>query len=118
MEIKVGEYIRTKKGNIGQVLDISTCTGQKRKRYLIKWNIAKAYYITGTTIVKHSRKIIDLIEIGDYVNGFQVFKTNKQSYLDYAVMVIDGAEDGTYVCEDEITSIVTHEQFESMRYKL
>lgn len=62
-DIKVGEYVRTKSGNIGKVLDITNVTMQKRKKYLIKWNISKAYYITAIRIVKHSKNIIDLIEV-------------------------------------------------------
>ena len=61
-EIKENDYIRTKTGNIGKVIDITNVTGQKRKKYLIKWNISKAYYITSMNIVKHSPNIIDLIE--------------------------------------------------------
>lgn len=62
-EIEVGEYVRTKTGNIGKIIDISNVTGQKRKKYLIKWDISKAYYITNIRIVKHSKNIIDLIEV-------------------------------------------------------
>lgn len=61
-EIKVGDWIRTKVGNIGKVLDITNVTLQKRKKYLIKWNISKAYYITDMNIVKHSSNLIDIIE--------------------------------------------------------
>ena len=61
--IKEGDYIRTKKGNIGKVINITNITMQKRKKYLIKWNIAKAYYITEMRIVKYSKNIIDLIEV-------------------------------------------------------
>ena len=116
MEIKVGEYVRTKKGNIGKVLDITTCTGQKRKKYLIKWNIVKAYYITGTTIVKHSPKIIDLIEIDDYVNGYLI------NYIpDNEKAVYHDASDCADVEEFEnkdIETIVTKEQFKGMEYKV
>lgn len=61
-KIKINDYIRTKTGHIGKVLDITNVTGQKRIKYLIKWNISKAYYITDMTIVKHSPNLIDIIE--------------------------------------------------------
>ncbi len=116
MEIKVGEYIRTKKGNIGKVLDITTCTGQKRKKYLIKWNIVKAYYITGTTIVKHSPKIIDLIEVGDYVNGYNVLDIaqapKKALYLE------DIRQNSALLPIEDIKTIITKEQLEEMEYKV
>lgn len=63
MDIKLGEYVRTKNGKIGKVTDITNITNQKRKKYLIKWDISKAYYITDLNIVKNGKNIIDLIEI-------------------------------------------------------
>lgn len=62
-------------------------------------------------IVKHSKNIIDLIEVDDYVNGSRV----------------DSIEDGfitTEFCENlsvtrleyEIKSLVTKEQFSSVEY--
>ena len=69
-------------------------------------------------VLKASHNIIDLIEVGDYVNG-------------YIVCEIDYAESGKYVMVDDnvkgwqsmyfnnqIKSIVTKEQFEQMSYKV
>ena len=75
-KIKVGEYVRTISGNIG--------------KYIIQQNIN--YIDTGKQyigidiekdIVKQSSNIIDLIEVGDYVNGYEVRgKTNaKNGYI-------------------------------------
>lgn len=61
--IKEGEYIRTNKGNIGKVIDITNVTGMNKIKLLIKWDIAKAYYVTMKTITKHSKNIIDLIQV-------------------------------------------------------
>lgn len=59
-EIKVGDYIRTRKGSIGQVTNI--VAWGNRIKYLIHWDIGKTYYITGLTIIKHSLSLIDIIE--------------------------------------------------------
>ena len=56
-----------------------------------------------------SPNIIDLIEVGDYVNGYKV--TSKDQFLGF------GNHDW-YMTNDEIKSIVTKEQFESMEYKV
>ena len=117
MNIEVGEYVRTKKGNIGKVLDITTCTGQKRKKYLIKWNIVKAYYITGTTIVKHSPNIIDLIEVNDIVT----YWVDTQSYNGWVQNFVDKEllkDMKENFIEEDIKSIVTHEQIENMEYRV
>ena len=118
MEIKVGDYVRTIHGEIAIFKGWNNNSKSQWNCKLEFQKIKTWKYCCEEYIKAHSPNIIDLIEIGDYVNGFQVFKTNKQSYLDYAVMVIDGAEDGTYVFEDEIKSIVTHEQFKEMEYEV
>lgn len=121
MKIKVGEYVRTIDGYIRKVTQVNekgTYQAIAFGKYETDVDYKNSKCISEKKIAKHSPNIIDLIEVGDYVNGWKVFKTNKQSYLDYAVMVIDGAEDGTYVCEYEIKSIVTHEQFKGMEYEI
>ena len=119
-EIKVGEYIRTKSGNIGKVLDITNVTMQKRKKYLIKWNISKAYYITATTIVKHSPNIIDLIEVGDYVNGIKIISIIEQADIKKHIELCGFDNDYLNIKFDEIDikDIVTKEQFNQVKYEV
>ena len=57
MAIKVGEYIRTKKGVIGKIIQV-TKNESNKKFYSINWDIIKAHEIK-----KHSKNIIDLIEV-------------------------------------------------------
>lgn len=118
MEIKVNDYIRTKNGKIGKVIDISNITGQLRKKYLIKWNISKAYYITNITIIKNSKRIIDLIEVGDYVNGNEVL----DKYLfngEFPVLETTGDDtNDECLANEDIKTILTHEQFEQNCYRL
>lgn len=63
-EIKVGEYVRTRRG-IGKILEIKTVQpkmhGKHDLAYLI--DTCPKMYITDTEFVKHSLNIIDLIEI-------------------------------------------------------
>ena len=108
-KIKVGEYIRTKNGYIG--------------KYIIQQNIN--YIDTGKNyigfdiendIVKCSPNIIDLIEVGDYVNGYYVEKVWEQ--VNYR-MAIDLR--GSYLgLSDEkfIKSIVTKERFKESEYRI
>ena len=73
---------------------------------------------------KASYNIIDLIEVGDYVNGLKVSsvggtyygRKDKAIYCDYC----ENKETGkwTMIYDDEIKSIVTKEQFESMKYEV
>ena len=63
-------------------------------------------------ILKASYNLIDLIEEGDYVNGCLVIKDIKGElrFIDNEYRVM------RYVKNNEIKSIVTKEQFETMKY--
>lgn len=108
--MKVGDYVRTDKGLIGKVIkkeEYDTHTileyeGQYCKRVLSTTG-------TDSEVIKSSQNIIDLIEVGDYVNGYEV--TSKDQFLGF------GNHDW-YMTNDEIKSIVTKENFESMEYKV
>lgn len=64
-------------------------------------------------ISKSSHNIIDLIEVGDYVNGLRV-----HGITDYGLEVYMFGDAKEILEENEIKSIVTREQFESMSYKV
>lgn len=59
--IEVNEYIRTKKGSIDKVINPNYYMS-------IYVECEKGMYILDN-VVKHSKQLIDLIEVGDYVNG-------------------------------------------------
>ena len=66
-----------------------------------------------TEIVKHSFNIIDLIEVGDYVNGKLIHKTDirkNSAYIYYG--------NCKTFTEYQIENIVTKEQFESIKYEV
>lgn len=62
MKIEVGEYVRTN-GIIGKVEQIGNS---------LFWLEDGSNYSLSNKSIKHSKNIIDLIEVGDYVNGYPV----------------------------------------------
>lgn len=67
-EIEVGEYVRTNKGNIGQVIGIFN--GHCQAKYHIQFQgkvKVKRQYLSTHTIIKHSKQLIDLIEVKDVI---------------------------------------------------
>ena len=112
-ELNIGDYVRTKDGIIWKPNKIEEIEG--------KW-FFDDYYWYDKDYIKSSSNIIDLIEVGDYVNGYQV------KDIDYAFDdVVMNNKNARYVpyidCNknnyiDDIKSIVTHEMFESMEYKI
>lgn len=70
-------------------------------------------------ITKHSKNIIDLIEVGDYVNGILV--TGKESTLLYTeIKGIDGSGYHIPISQygEGIKTILTKEQYEQNSYKV
>lgn len=115
--IEVGEYVRTKEyGDIGKLLKITSS-----KAYLD----SIGYAIDRDEIKNHSKNIIDLIEVGDYVNGYKITDFDND-YYDYEIdgyiegkSIVLGNEEQMYrIPPKDIKSIVTKEQFAQMEYKV
>ena len=68
---------------------------------------------------KDSYNLIDLIEVGDYVNGYPVYETIEYPDNTRAIVIAD--DNKSIIWEESsqyIKSIVTKEQFESMKYEV
>lgn len=119
MELEVGMYVRTKDGIIAKVdyRDDDTIFFDKELYrtygdsidFLEKDNLER--------IVKVSYSIIDILEVGDYVNGDKVIKIFNPMFLSIGELPYIITINGKYE-EQEIETIVTHEQMEQMEYKV
>ncbi len=122
MEIKVGDYVRTKSGFIDKIININDFREPSMKYALEQpsWN-DDIVFIGEEDIIKSSPNIIDLIEVEDYVNGQKVFdklydELNKCWYLKLEIGEVFGKYARTY--QQHIKSIVTKEQFSQIEYSL
>ena len=123
--MKVGDYVRTDYG-IKQIYEIDHNKTVWKYKFKLKKQDGDGCIDLGcfsdSDIIKSSPNIIDLIEVGDYVNGYLV------KDIDYAfddvVMNNKNARIVPYIdCNknnyiDDIKSIVTKEQFERCEYKI
>lgn len=116
-EIEVGEYVKTKDGIIDKV--IIKYNGKCNNPNCDKKHISCKYnYYNEKDIVKHSKNILDLIEVGDFVNGHKIvmdLPTSKKHYdaKDNFVTAV-----GYTFEEDEIETILTKEQYNQNCYRL
>ena len=120
--IKVGEYIRTNKGNIGKIIEIRLGFNKDTQLYQDIYKLDNGLWTVLDYIVKHSKQLIDLIECGDYVNGREVKHIAMfEGFPDYPKLIF---VDETHLipddtCEnDKIQTILTKEQFEANCYKV
>ena len=115
--MKVGDYVRTENKGIFKIRDDKPFKDDRnRLNYLTYGNYT---CVLKENIIKSSPNIIDLIEVGDYVNGYMVENIGAGLNGD----VIEIATGTNYfqspsLYEDDIKSIVTKEQFESIEYKI
>ncbi len=117
-----GDYVRTKHG-IEIITDIKEWVNFQGYEKIITTD--KNQYETlyeQSEIIKSSPNIIDLIEVGDYVNGKKVVDkqyhyTDKDNYdMGEWCIFYENVALGDY--QYDIKSIVTKEQFSCMEYKI
>ncbi len=117
-DLEIGDYVRFIDYdliNTGQEKVIKI--GQIEAKYSdileikLNNNLTKIKKHTTSEIIKHSKNIIDLIEVGDYVNGKYVYK------ITAGCIYFKG-----YAPETKgtiwIKSIVTKEQFKAVEYEM
>lgn len=127
--MKVGDYVRTKYGEICKLKK------SKYKDLLYETDIEIDRHVdrdcndygfdsdTIKDVIKSSPNIIDLIEIGDYVNGSLVEFSGTITWdkdmkpITKAIKVKQGGYD-VFLNNENIKSIVTHEQFSQMEYRI
>lgn len=113
MELEVGIYVRTNYGLIGKIFEKYKGVAN---RIVYKVNNSSCDDYTNVfdfEIINASHNIIDLIEVGDYVNGVEIEQIiDEKLWFD--------ASDMRECCieSNQIKSIVTKEQFENMSYKV
>ena len=104
--LKPNDYFRTFDGQIFKSMNVSPIKGNK------------IYYLNGdytwvdvSAVANFSDNIIDLIEVGDYVNGYRV------TYV-YPNLIKVDSTDIWEIHSHDIKSIITKEQFNSVKYEV
>lgn len=109
MDIEANEYVRTNGGHIGIFQKYEE---EGISQWFTMLQNGTLYTTATKAIVKHSKNIIDLIEVRDYVNGKYVKEINQ--YKDgKSIIALIGIID-----EKNIKTILTHEQYNANCYKI
>lgn len=134
MKIEIGEYVRTKDGYIGKLVEYIP----EALNYL-KIDIGREIKHSDDTVdnfiytrygfqLKHSKNIIDLIELGDLVEFFVGYNLDKEDTNLFEVIAIAKKTNEIGVFRnnleldffpiDNLIAITTREQFENSKYKI
>lgn len=108
--LKLNMYVRTKRDGIGKIISLSI--GEEDECCFIELSKRRTG-IKEHNILKASHNIIDLIEVGDYVNGDKVIYTN-DGYFE----VGEENDNIGFTSDKFVKTIVTKEQFSAMEYRL
>ena len=127
-DLKVGQYVRfkDKRGNtyIRNIKEV--CNEQPHKSWgaiIIDKNANNVPYVSLKNIIKASFDITDILEIGDYVNGYIVEEIKRgydgKIWIDNSTRGYDdGGEYTIWKRNEDIKSVITHEQMEQMAYRV
>ena len=118
LEISKGMYIRTEDGYIGKCIDIDSDNFMFFDKPVYK-NFSDTFdscYLSNIDIKKASFNIIDLIEVGDYVNGEKVTSAESVDKNDTDRYLGFGDYDYYIHDNEDIKDIVTKEQFNAWKY--
>lgn len=117
-------YVRT---NLGVIAKLTRVFNFKHKTYYLNYCNAAVNCLASDVvgnkgkIINTSHNIIDLIELDDYVNGEKVILTQRYAKVNDKQGICLIQTDAYDIRDDEqflIKSIVTHEQFENISYKV
>ena len=112
MKLEVGQFVRTKDGYISQYKYYDTTNAYMEKLLCIP--LSNGTFANIEDIVKASYNIIDILEVGDYVNGKKIYSLG----LTIGILNTINFEDGTFTIAEDIKLVITHEQMEQIAYKL
>mgnify|MGYP004517318343 FL=1 len=116
--IKVGEYIRTNKGNIGKIIEIRLGFNKDTQLYQDIYKLDNGLWTVLDYIVKHSKNLIDLIEVGNFVNGMQVLDVYKPRDLWEPIEIRVDSRYTNFILAEDIKTILTKEQMMANCYKV
>lgn len=109
MNLEIGMYCYDKsnrKSGIGKIIEF-----RKNNNAVIEYKSGVVLISVGNIIASHN--LIDLIEVGDHVNGLPVIHNAKNNGGNIIIVV-----NGNAYTELEIRDIVTKEQMESIAYEV
>lgn len=129
MKLEIGKWYRTKKGTIFKIIGgnvdmweididysyLSKCENEDYNSYAYNKNNS----LFEDLVVKASYNIIDILEVGDYVNrNIVLYKDTGIAHNQNLIVCIGRDEERHIYDETCIKSIVTKEQFEQKAYKV
>ena len=122
MKLEENMYVRTRYVNIAKIINKNDYREPSLKYGVEASYLKDIMFIGDDDIVKASYNIIDILEVGDYVNGQKVYYDEELNFLYVQSFDADGEFYQESITKqsfiDNIKSVITHEQIEQMAYRV
>lgn len=126
MKLEVGMYVRHKPLLSSKYVKINKIKEIEEKENCLYIWLEDKDLITEKYLIKVSYNIIDILEVGDYVNGSEILDfENRYIEEDDKFVPIGVITENCYlentdswIIEKNIKSVITHEQMEQMEYRI
>lgn len=115
MEIKEGNYIRTRKG-IAKIIENNGDLLVVDKNGTIHDDCSFNEYVRREDIIDANESIIEIIRVGDYANGLLIIRISVDEETNKKYINLYGSMSEWE--EEDIKSVVTKEQIESIKYEV
>ena len=127
MKLEIGKFIRTPYG-IRKIVNITKDDGYGKPKVRVieldrhlntPYKFDYIFYTDENVIkkCKTSYNMIDILEIGDYVNGYPIYEIVEYEDDTRAIVIADDNKSIIWK-KQNIKSVITHEQIERMVYKV
>lgn len=113
--IRKDDYVRLNTGNIVKVIGIKANTVNKRAIY---YGFYKQDWFDSAAVENFSDNIIDLIEVGDIVNGMEVLDIYKPRDLWEPIEIRVDSRYTNFILAEDVKTILTKEQYMANCYKV
>lgn len=118
-KIEVGEYVRINNDFRLIALGIGKVIGINEDSIHVKMNFELPFSFKKENIANHSKHLIDLIQVGDFVNGRRIINEIWGEDDNNLYFAIEGRfNKSQYIGENDIKTILTKEQFDVNCYRV
>ena len=116
--IKKDDYARL---NTGQIVKVTGIRENQVDKKAIYFGIYDEDWCNSAAVENFSENIIDLIEVGDFINGYRILEIADMKNAEEKVFTVHRS-DFKSTCkiwnEQDIETILTHEQYNANCYKV
>lgn len=116
--IKRDDYVRL---NTGEIVKVTGIKENKLNKKAIYFGIYEQDWFDSMAVENFSDKPIDLIEVGDYVNGYRVVSVDYDVIDDKTECIeldLNNNYQYNFISARQIKTIITKEQMASIEYKV